>query len=54
MNYAKILFYNYYIIDNLKSKLNCLYETTNNNCNNSKSREYKNMCQEPTYKNMAL
>ena len=52
-NFSGILFYNYFIIDNLKSKMQCLNNTTNNNCTISKSREYKNICQEPTYKIMA-
>ena len=55
-----ILFYKYiihiykYIIDNLKSEMQCLSNTKNNNCAISKSCVYKNICEEPTYKIMAL
>ena len=49
--YAKIL---YYIIETLESKMQCLNNTTNNNCTIFNSREYKNICQEPTYKYIAL
>ena len=52
--FTKVLFYKYYIIDNLKSKIHCLNNTTINNCTISKRREYKKFCQEPTYKIMAL
>ena len=34
--------------------MQCLNNTTNNNYTTSNSREYKNICQEPTYKIMAL
>ena len=53
-NYTKILFHKYYIIDNLKSKTLCLNNTTNNICCISKSRVYKNTCQEPIYKTMSV
>ena len=40
-------------MDNLKSKMQCLNNTTNNNCTISKSRDYRNISQEPAYKTMA-
>ena len=46
-NYTKVFFF--YIIDNLKGKIQCLNNTTNNNFRISESRDYKNTCQEPIY-----